>query len=140
MKQPKVLLAEDDNYLRRNYRFSLENVGFVVTEISDGKYLEGALEKEKFEVVLSDSEMEETDGYEACTEAMKKGLLDSSVLIIGMSLNPQNQDYWRGIANMGCFYDKRHLQGNRIGEAVSQSLRNFNQGGLWKEKMPSLSN
>jgi len=137
----RVLLAEDLVDLREAYNQSLEKAGFNVTAVEDGDELYSALKKNRFEVILSDSDMPLMNGHEACRKAISDKILnDRETLIIGMSGDSDNQKYWRGLAHIGCFYDKDYFFPEKIGKIVSQALRNFRQGGLWQEIMPVFTN
>jgi len=135
----RVLLADDLDDIREAYKISLEKVGFNVVAVDDGYNLYTALKTNRFNVILSDSDMPFMDGHEACRKAICDKILDDKeTLIIGMSEVSDNQKYWRGLAHVGCFYDKDYFHPERIGEKIAQCLRNFRSGGLWKEKMPIL--
>lgn len=139
MEKPRILLMEDDADFRNYSRNSLENVGFEVVEISDGANLEYFLRTEKFDVILSDSDLENVNGYVACAHALKKGLIDDSILLIGMSGNPKNQKYWRGIANIGGFYNKLLFENIDLGKTILGCLNNFKNYDCWKARMPFFS-
>jgi len=93
----KVLIVDDDARLREEYSFSLKKAGFDVFEISDGFMMESVLKSADFSVVLCDTDMPVLSGPEACRSAQGKGLLERKI-VIGMSDNPDNWKYWKGIA------------------------------------------
>lgn len=141
MVKPTVLLIEDDDSFRINWKKSLENSGFDVLDIVDGSNLESILGAFKIEVILSDSDSEFSDkkGYSACYEAIEKKLIDNSTLVIGMSGDSDNQKYWRGIASFNGFYNKLYFEKNDVGKSVLNCWRNFELGGIYREKMPLVS-
>lgn len=139
-----ILLADDETSLVERYDFSLRSEGFKVIHVCDGTGILSSLRKygrNYFDVILSDTEMIDLDGPEAVKKALDDFLLDDSrTLIMGMSGDSNNQEYWRGIVHHCSFLDKDYIpleQGvSLIGKKVKQALVNFRSGGLWKEKMP----
>jgi DNA-binding response OmpR family regulator len=135
----KILLAEDCEEYLEPYTQSLKQSGFVVTSVQDGLEIRKALSKIEFDVILSDSNLPFLDGHTACRRAIMEGKLNpKKTLIIGMSEDSDNQQYWRGLAHLACFYDKGYFPKEKIGEKIRQDLKNFRSGGLWKERMPLL--
>lgn len=140
----RVLLAEDDIGLLEQYERSIRAKGLEVCEVWNGEMILGLLRmkgRDHFDVILSDSDMPELCGYSAVDRALQQGLLNRDrTLIIGMSDDSDNQYFWRGIAHVGGFYDKDYHMPHKFGEIVCQALRNFRSGGLWRERMPVISN
>jgi CheY-like chemotaxis protein len=134
--KPRLLLAEDYEDLSKEYFKYLKKAGFDVTLVEDGFDFYSRLKKERFDLIVSDTDLPGACGDEVCKRALEEGLIDENVLILGMSDCKDNQLYWQGIANIGCFYDKVNISEGRIEEKVKQAWRNFNSGGLWREKMP----
>ena len=133
----RVVLMEDDEDLLRAYAESIWIAGFSCRAIEDGCYLEEVLGEKRFDIVLSDTDMPRLGGPGAVEKAIERGLLDNSQLVIGMSDNSTNGEYWRGLANLGCFYDKNYFHDDdEIGEIVRQCWRNFQNG--WIEKIPKI--
>jgi len=62
MSQPKVLVVEDDVSLREALSDTLQLAGYSVTSAADGATALDALEREKFDVVVSDVQMGPMDG------------------------------------------------------------------------------
>ena len=61
----KILLAEDDNDMRRFLVKALENAGFQVSSFDNGMSAYQRLREEPFEMLLTDIVMPEMDGIEA---------------------------------------------------------------------------
>lgn len=59
---PKILLVEDDQFLRDIYRTRLEKEGFEVKEVENGEAAQKALLNEKFDLVLLDLILPGRDG------------------------------------------------------------------------------
>lgn len=65
----KILLAEDDNDMRRFLVKALENAGFQVSPHDNGMSAYQRLREEPFEMLLTDIVMPEMDGIELARRA-----------------------------------------------------------------------
>ena len=90
---PKILLAEDDNDMRRFLVKALENAGFQVSSHDNGMAAYQRLREEPFEMLLTDIVMPEMDGIELARRASE---LDPDIKIMfitgfaAVALNPEN--------------------------------------------------
>ena len=75
----KILLAEDDNDMRRFLVKALENAGFVVSPHDNGMSAYQRLREEPFEMLLTDIVMPEMDGIELARRAAE---LDPDIKIM----------------------------------------------------------
>jgi two-component system cell cycle response regulator CpdR len=66
---PKILLAEDDNDMRRFLVRALSNAGYEVASFDNGRSAYERLREEPFELLLTDIVMPETDGIELARRA-----------------------------------------------------------------------
>ena len=66
---PKILLAEDDNDMRRFLVKALENAGYEVIDYDNGMSAYRRLREEPFELLLTDIVMPEMDGIELARRA-----------------------------------------------------------------------
>src|SRR5262245_39758519 len=91
---PKILLAEDDNDMRRFLVKALENAGYEVTDYDNGMSAYRRLREEPFELLLTDIVMPEMDGIELARRATE---LDPDIKIMfitgfaAVALNPDSQ-------------------------------------------------
>ena len=91
---PKILLAEDDNDMRRFLAKALENAGYEVTDYDNGLSAYRRLREEPFELLLTDIVMPEMDGIELARRAAE---LDPDIKIMfitgfaAVALNPDSQ-------------------------------------------------
>ncbi len=91
---PKILLAEDDNDMRRFLVKALENAGYEVTDYDNGMSAYRRLREEPFELLLTDIVMPEMDGIELARRAAE---LDPDIKIMfitgfaAVALNPDSQ-------------------------------------------------
>jgi two-component system cell cycle response regulator CpdR len=89
----KILLAEDDNDMRRFLVKALENAGFQVSSHDNGLSAYQRLREEPFEMLLTDIVMPEMDGIELARKASE---LDPDLKIMfitgfaAVALNPDN--------------------------------------------------
>ena len=75
----KILLAEDDNDMRRFLVKALENAGFEVSSHDNGMAAYQRLREEPFEMLLTDIVMPEMDGIELARRASE---LDPDIKIM----------------------------------------------------------
>ena len=64
MSSPRILLAEDEEAMRAYLERALTKAGFEVTSVDRGTEAVPLLEKEQFDLLLSDIVMPEMDGIE----------------------------------------------------------------------------
>jgi DNA-binding NtrC family response regulator len=75
----RILVADDDESLRRVMEFSLRREGYEVETVADGARALELLKSEKFDLLLSDMRMPGLDGLELLTRALE---LDSEIKVI----------------------------------------------------------
>jgi len=89
----KILLAEDDNDMRRFLVKALQNAGYSVTSFDNGVSAYNRLREEPFELLLTDIVMPEMDGIELARRATE---LDPEIKVMfitgfaAVALNPDN--------------------------------------------------
>ena len=69
----KILIAEDDQELCQLFSHVLSRNGYEVTEVSNGREALVAIEKEYFDLIISDIMMPQMDGYELVHQLREKG-------------------------------------------------------------------
>ncbi len=90
----KILLAEDDNDMRRFLVKALEGAGYEVISFDNGLSAYNRLREEPFELLLTDIVMPEMDGIELARRASE---LDPDIKIMfitgfaAVALNPDSQ-------------------------------------------------
>ncbi|HEV2563702.1 MULTISPECIES: cell cycle two-component system response regulator CpdR [Microvirga] len=90
----KILLAEDDNDMRRFLVKALENAGYDVASFDNGLSAYNRLREEPFELLLTDIVMPEMDGIELARKATE---LDPEIKVMfitgfaAVALNPDSQ-------------------------------------------------
>ena len=89
----KILLAEDDNDMRRFLAKALQNAGYDVSSFDNGLSAYNRLREEPFELLLTDIVMPEMDGIELARRATE---LDPDIKVMfitgfaAVALNPDN--------------------------------------------------
>ena len=63
-RKPRVLVVDDSNVVRVKLRRLLEAEGYEVAVAENGLLAEALLQKERFELLITDLEMPEMDGFE----------------------------------------------------------------------------
>ncbi len=90
----RILLAEDDNDMRRFLVKALQQAGFSVASFDNGLAAYDQLRVEPFELLLTDIVMPEMDGIELARRATE---LDPDIKVMfitgfaAVALNPDNQ-------------------------------------------------
>ncbi|QSP93967.1 EAL domain-containing protein [Marinobacter salinisoli] len=77
----RLLVVDDDHFMRTAYRLALEKAGFGVTEASDGYTALSWLETHRFDAILLDARMPGLDGFSTCRQ-MRDFLGEDSTPII----------------------------------------------------------
>ena len=69
----KILIAEDDRELRQLFSHVLIKNGYAVKGVGNGREALDAMEKDYYDVIISDIMMPEMDGYELVSTLRKEG-------------------------------------------------------------------
>ena len=89
----KILLAEDDNDMRRFLAKALQSAGYDVSSFDNGASAYNRLREEPFELLLTDIVMPEMDGIELARRATE---LDPDIKVMfitgfaAVALNPRS--------------------------------------------------
>ncbi len=120
-----LILAEDDDKIRKSL-FLLLEIEFKVIPVVDGyqlylaaKNYTGKLEKL---IIVSDTDMPELQGDLACKRLLKEDEKYKKVIMIGMSMESDNEKYWKGIGVKDSFINKKPDQ-NDLAEIVLNRIR-----------------
>ena len=98
-KDKKILLVEDETELRELYQLLLQNEGYQVESLADGKSALEALERGGYDLVLLDIMLPFIDGLEVLERTAKsankdKQPIDSVVLLTNLA---QDQTVAKGL-------------------------------------------
>ena len=83
MISSKILLVDDEIVFTNNMSKLLTNRGYRVKAVNSGDSAIGALEEERFDVVVLDLKMPGMDGISALKEIKKLGLFTETLILTG---------------------------------------------------------
>ncbi len=121
---PKILLAEDDNDMRRFLVKALENAGFQVSSHDNGMAAYQRLREEPFEMLLTDIVMPEMDGIELARRASELDPDIKIMFITGFAAVALNSDLGRPQERQGAVQARASA---RIGQRSEQDAGGLNR-------------
>lgn len=65
-ERKRILIVEDNAALLQVARFNIERAGFLVTSAANGRIAWELLSRETFDMVITDQQMPEMNGWELC--------------------------------------------------------------------------
>lgn len=91
----KILIADDDNFMRLSLKTVLEKENYTVITVNDGKEAVDAFKVHQPDCVLLDGLMPNVDGFTACQEirALKQGKAVPILIVSGLSKAEIKSDY-----------------------------------------------
>ncbi len=119
----KILIVEDDNFLRELVVKKMSDFGFDVLQAENGQKALEIAKKESLAIILLDLIIPEKDGFEVLEE-LKNDPRTQKVPVIILSNLGQKEEIQRGL-NMGAadFLVKAHYTPDEILAKVKQILR-----------------
>jgi response regulator RpfG family c-di-GMP phosphodiesterase len=125
----RILTVEDDQFMRKAIRLTLERSGYEVNEASDGRAALDMCAVSRFDLVLLDLDMPVMNGYDFITEFVKTDRM--TPIVIFSSLNDVNDAM--NVINMGAwdYIAKGHDGFSLIHKTVK---RNIELAELRREK------
>lgn len=87
----KILLAEDNDLLRKSLSFFLESKGFTINQYADGKEALEAIKSESYDLILTDINMPGCSGMEITRYVRVEMNLDTPVIIFTSSTIEQTE-------------------------------------------------
>ncbi len=101
MSQHRILLVEDEEHLQHAIKLNLELEGYVVRAVGDGNNAIKAFREEKFDLVILDIMLPETDGLMVCENIR---LYDANVPVMFLSAKNTAADRVLGLKKGGDDY------------------------------------
>jgi len=92
----KILIIEDDRFLRKIYKNKLEAEGFEVTEATEGEEGVHKAQSELPNLILLDLMLPRKDGFDVLTD-IKKDLKTKDIPVIILTVLGQESDIKRGL-------------------------------------------
>ena len=117
-KSTRVLIAEDDEFLRMAMASALEDDGFIVDHIAIGSKVLGALEKANYNLLLLDLILPEKNGFEILREMKKKKIQVPVLVFSNLSQKKDKEEALRLGAK--AFYVKSSLSIDEVVRLVKK--------------------
>ena len=92
----KILVVDDEQGLREVLSIMLKRAGYAVTSVSDGEEAIEQLQKEIFDLVITDLRMPKVDGIEVCRQ-LKKNALTRKIPVIMLTAKREMADKVVGV-------------------------------------------
>ena len=120
---PKILIVEDDKFLRELIAQKLIKEGFEISEAVDGEEGMKKVKEEKPDLVLLDLILPGIDGFEVLSRMREESALASIPVIILSNLG-QREDVEKGL-RMGAvdYLIKAHFTPGEIIEKIKNTLK-----------------
>ena len=90
MNQPRILLVEDDVFLRDVYTEALTTEGFSVTTAEDGEIGLEKIKEGNWDLILLDLTLPKLDGFQILRQARDSGLTDINKKVVILTNNTIN--------------------------------------------------
>lgn len=120
---PKILIIEDDKFLRELIAKKLIQEGYEISEAIDGEEGIKKIKEEKPDLILLDLILPGIDGFEVLSRAKEDPILSSIPVIILSNLG-QREDIEKGL-KMGAvdYLIKAHFTPGEIIEKIKNALK-----------------
>jgi two-component system response regulator MprA len=115
----KLLLAEDDLFIRRVAEVALRRDGFTVVTVADGAQALEALRREPFDLVVLDGMMPNIDGLTACRTIRSEAALAAMPIVI-LSARSQNTDEASALEAGATAYIKKPFDAYALGTRLRE--------------------
>jgi DNA-binding response OmpR family regulator len=126
MSATKVLYVEDELFLGKIVRESLESRGFEVIMEDDGAKVIDLFKKSKPDICVLDVMLPNKDGFTIADEIRQ---LDEEVPIIFLTAKTQTEDVVKGFSLGGNDYIRKPFSMEELIVRIQNLLRNKNEGG-----------
>lgn len=125
MSAVKVLYVEDELFLGKIVRESLETRGYEVVMESDGAKVPDLFKQEKPDICILDVMLPNKDGFEIADEIR---LMDEEVPIIFLTAKTQTEDVVKGFSVGGNDYIRKPFSMEELIVRIQNLLRNKGEG------------
>src|SRR5688572_15501382 len=122
----KILYVEDEEFLGKIVRESLESRGFEVVMETDGARVLTKFRNASPDICILDIMLPNKDGFEIAEEIRK---LDPSVPIIFLTAKVQTTDVVKGFASGGNDYIRKPFSMEELIVRIANALKMKNDGG-----------
>lgn len=125
MKQHRILLAEDEPFLGKVVKESLEKEGYVVTLAPDGRQAWELFTKNSFSLCILDVMMPHTDGF---TLASRIRQANSNIPLMFLTAKADSKDVIAGYASGGNDYLRKPFSLDELFLRVAELLKRSEPG------------
>jgi DNA-binding response OmpR family regulator len=115
----KLLLAEDDVFIRRVAEVALRRDGFVVVSVADGAEALAALRHDAYDLVVLDGMMPNMDGLTACRTIRAEPAFARMPVVI-LSARSQNTDEASALEAGATAYIKKPFDAYALGTRLRE--------------------
>jgi CheY-like chemotaxis protein len=119
----RIVVADDDPFIRRLVAFTLTKFGYAVSEACDGAAALKLVRDVRPDLVVLDVLMPEMDGLEV-TRALVQDPATSDIPILILSANAQRSDIEAGLESGASAYVTKPFEPEVLGERVAELLAN----------------
>ncbi|MEW5720203.1 MAG: response regulator [Chloroflexota bacterium] len=117
----RIVVADDDPFIRRLVAFTLTKFGYEVLEACDGAAALNLVRDVRPDLVVLDVLMPEMDGLEV-TRALVQDPTTSNIPILILSANAQRSDIEAGLESGASAYVTKPFEPKVLGERVAELL------------------
>lgn len=117
----RILVADDDPFIRRLVVFTLKKRGYEILEAGDGAAALKLARQEKLNLAVLDVLMPEMTGLEV-TKALSQDPATAHIPIVIVSANAQQSDIDAGLASGAVAYLIKPFEPRALGERVAEIL------------------
>jgi two-component system OmpR family response regulator len=122
-QKKRILLVEDDRFLRRACEASLTQRGFLVITANDGEEGLRLAKSEPFDLILLDLLMPKKPGIEVLAELRAEGSPKANIPVVILSNSSREEDKRRAV-ELGVvgYYVKANLSLKALGDEIERLL------------------
>lgn len=117
----KVLTVDDSKTMRQMVAFTLKNAGFDIIEAEDGQHALNVLGNEKVDLIITDLNMPNMDGFELITELRKHAVHKFCPILI-LTTESDGEKKQRGKASGATGWIVKPFNPEKLIEVVNKVL------------------
>jgi EAL domain-containing protein (putative c-di-GMP-specific phosphodiesterase class I) len=131
----RILIVDDDPDLREIYAGLLQHAGYSVASADGGRAAVEALDREHFDVILTDISMPDMDGLQVLRTVRQR---DLDVPVVLMTGNPQVETAAEALAQGALRYLMKPVKEEALCQTVSEAVRLHRLAALKREAFAQL--
>jgi EAL domain-containing protein (putative c-di-GMP-specific phosphodiesterase class I) len=131
----RVLIVDDEPELREAYAALLQHAGYAVETANGGKTAVAILDKEHFDVILTDISMPDMDGLQVLKTVRER---DLDVPVVLMTGNPQVETAVQALEQGALRYLMKPIREDALCQTVADAVRLHKLAALKREYLAHL--